>query len=412
MKVTRAVIQKKEEYLVETDGLFNRLMEQDESETLDFKQKFTDTDTFLHDALCMYNVPKTGDKHIVYGVSDDKKIVGVSEHLKSHNFIDILHQAGLNKPFSVQVSDLLKEEKKISIVTIPENHGVVVALTKDKRKLKKNNIYVRHGCTNTPKNETADPYVVAKIVRHLDKLDERDIPKNSESSKEHHNLLNLHGDINIIFHKAIRDYKNWGKSREYVPNLNEQVETYFYKKNMDFTITTESNLNDFREPWAQDTPDPRASSCFLKLKHKNIKINEARFVMTDGGRFTNILPTQKIYSDDDLNQTFYFYYIKNSLHYDLNILLNADYNFQFSRSPKKVFPIFETEDEALSKIEKDYRSGDRLLLSYTSMDGHTKIRDLYIGNYERYPKCIDGLTVTPREYEKLKNMKNDNSKPI
>jgi hypothetical protein len=198
-------------------------------------------------------------------------------------------------------------------------------LKTDKYNLKKDHVYVRNGDTNTGKSETAPPDVILKIQKLAEKNRSKEIPSHYELSQvkvPSESLLRAHDNIHSLFHEAIKDYDNWDKTREFDYNLDDDVETYFYKYNMDFTITVVAHLKDFREAWAQDAIDPRAFSYLMQLRYKGVKLNEVIYVSTDGGRAQNIVPALKFYSEENRNGTFYYYYIRDSLKYDLNIFIN------------------------------------------------------------------------------------------
>lgn len=74
---------------------------EDESEFLDFKERFHDNNVkLLHDILCLVNAYSDGDRYLVFGVKDDKTVCGVdSDPNKKNtaNFQDLLRQSKLNR---------------------------------------------------------------------------------------------------------------------------------------------------------------------------------------------------------------------------------------------------------------------------------------------------------------------------
>lgn len=386
-----------------TDKLFETLISQEESERIDFKEKYDNVKhDFLHDALSLFNTPTPGEKYLVFGVSDNKEVKGLDDFLRSNILNDFLAKASLSNIFSVQVLDHFVEELKISIVIIPENNIGPVVLKSDKYSLKKDHVYVRNGDTNTGKSETAPPDVIAKIEKLAERNRRKEIPEqlNETAGRDSsENILIAHEEIHLLFHKAIKNYQNWDKTREFDYNLDDDVETYFYKYNMDFTITVVSHLNDFREPWAQDALDPKAFSYLMQLRYKGIKIDEVIYVSTDGARAENVVPTQKFYSEGGGEGTFYYYYIRDSLKYDLNVFINEGSHSYLDRTSLKEFPIFSSESDALEAIEEDYRFGKRLLLSYTTMKGHDERYGTHIRRFDKFPRYLNGEVVPANEYE-------------
>ena len=70
------------------------LLIEDECEWLDFKQSFHDNNVkLLHDIICLANAKADGDRYLVFGVANNKNIVGIENDK--------------NKKESAEIQDLL-----------------------------------------------------------------------------------------------------------------------------------------------------------------------------------------------------------------------------------------------------------------------------------------------------------------
>jgi hypothetical protein len=146
-------------------GLFFRLLDQDESEYLDFKEKFyedTKLESLLHDILCMANSRHSGDKYIVFGVSNiGRNQIGISTNYTQDKIVDFLRNAGLNRSlYNDIIFEVFEENTKIyAILTIKERPDKPFFLLSNKNKrfekLTPGTIYTRNKDTNTPTDRTA-----------------------------------------------------------------------------------------------------------------------------------------------------------------------------------------------------------------------------------------------------------------
>ena len=77
------------------------LIRQPESEALDFKQRHhADTLSLLHDILCLANAWTESDRYLVFGVADDRTIIGVESdgnRKTGANIQDLLRASRLNR---------------------------------------------------------------------------------------------------------------------------------------------------------------------------------------------------------------------------------------------------------------------------------------------------------------------------
>ena len=64
--------------------LIDKILKQRESEVLDFKREFLGSPKeYLHNLLCLANSPSRQERYLVFGVDDEKSIVGLDKKIDS-----------------------------------------------------------------------------------------------------------------------------------------------------------------------------------------------------------------------------------------------------------------------------------------------------------------------------------------
>lgn len=151
------------------DYLFlERLLDEGESEYIDFKKEYYSKEKkidFLHDILCMANSNSPNDRYIVFGVSDDKQIIGIPDAICSNiniaNIVDWLRKVELNKELYNYISlhEISYNNKKVIILRIKNIPLKPFVLTQDYKyrgKIIRTGVaYTRNRDTNTPINSAA-----------------------------------------------------------------------------------------------------------------------------------------------------------------------------------------------------------------------------------------------------------------
>ena len=98
------------------------LIRQPESEALDRKQRHhADTLSLLHDILCLANAWTESDRYLVFGVADDRTIVGVESDANRRtgtNVQDLLRASRLNRIPTVSMLTLRQSGHELDILTI------------------------------------------------------------------------------------------------------------------------------------------------------------------------------------------------------------------------------------------------------------------------------------------------------
>lgn len=156
-----------------TDALFERLLYEEESPTLDFKKeqypfvKATDEEKseLLKDILGFANGWRRSEGYILIGVEDVRggraNVVGITaDHLDDHSVQQFVNNL-TNRPVRFHYEAFGFEGKQVGIIRIEEQPRPLY-LKRDYGKLKKNEVYVRRGSSTDP-TKPAGPDEIAQM---------------------------------------------------------------------------------------------------------------------------------------------------------------------------------------------------------------------------------------------------------
>lgn len=204
--------------------LLSRLISQEESDFLDFKQQWPKNNVDLvHDILCMANSEsEKKDRFLVFGVTDeDHSVVGVESNTKRRKKDDLynLLVSKMSVVPELSIITVPSEGKEVDILKItPKDKDLPYvlnqSLSEGKARLQKNAVYVRNGSTNTAKDSCAD-------IKSLQELFRR---------REGRNLRTIDQ-----FRHYIQDAKNWDIPDDEHPTENP----IFCKSDTQLTIRVE-----------------------------------------------------------------------------------------------------------------------------------------------------------------------------
>lgn len=260
----------------------DEILKYSENQNLDFKEKYwSDNADLIHDILCMANSLISGDKRIVLGVKDDKKVVGVEndpDRKNKQNITNVLIQNNLLN--EIPGFELITEKMgihEVDILIIKDLPRKPYFLNNDypKSKVKKNKVvragvvYTRNNDSNTPLDSTANQAQIMEMWE--EKLGLR---------------LSPYQRINKYLEQA----------DEWKEIVNKGECTYHFEKFPEFTVTfdlSSSVINDFQEEWTLRFPDKKASSHHVFLKYHSTIIECLLFVACDGGRYFVPCPTKE-----------------------------------------------------------------------------------------------------------------------
>lgn len=266
------------------------LLSQPESENLDFKRQFHNNNVqLLHDIVCLVNSYVAGDKYLIFGVEDDKTVVGVQSdpmRKKNANIQDLFRQSNFNRIPTVNIQTIeYKTNIEVDILIIRNRPDKPFFLLKDMtfqgKTMRAGVIYTRLGDTNIPLQESASEVQIELMWRErfalgLPPLDRMKL--------------------------LLDDFENWS-------SINEDTQLY-HKQFPEFTVRRGSIINQhFRETWSEKFPDKNASSFEVKIRYFETILLQETFVFCDGFRYKVPLPKR-----DSLQ---IFYIPKESLSYKI-----------------------------------------------------------------------------------------------
>lgn len=230
------------------------VLEKREGEWWDFKLKHhANFVSLLHDVLCMANIIYKGDRYIIFGISDDFKIIGINENDNRNTQADILDffrkkSFANHKIPNVVIHTYLINEKIIDVLTISDSKGKPYYLTRDENKqgymLRAGVVYSRLEDSNTPKDSTANPYEIEAMWRERFGLDEKASDR---------------------FNQVLLDFKSW----KY-----DGVSSAFYDIDPDYTIEIGDSESSGGKFWWEDGLLEKSTKYYYHLKYKNVELHK------------------------------------------------------------------------------------------------------------------------------------------
>lgn len=275
-----------------------------EDEYHDFKQQWyipTDRAEMVRDIFSFVNTVHHHDCYLIIGVDDDCNVVGVENdenRLDTQKITDFLHNlpiANSSIP-KVVVKTIKVENHSIDVIVIKDSLDVPVYLYKDKqfkgskRKVHAGQIFIRENDTNTPRNESANDYVVEMLWKKRFSLD---LP------------------IRKRYMAKLEDIDNW----EYLENGNKAF--FLYNIDPDYCMfLEEDNMNRNKvESYSLNQIRPTLSWNKLVLKFRDRTINEFMTVFLDGVRFMSLAPNLGAINSVSSDILTFQYFVEDSLEF-------------------------------------------------------------------------------------------------
>ena len=247
------------------------LLQQNECEWLDFKQEFHDNNVkLLHDIICLSNVAVDKDRYLVFGVANNKTIVGIENDTNRKTSADIqnlLKNSNFNKIPKVRL-DYIKNQNnnEIGVLIIFNKPDKPYFLTKDKRYgkdvLRAGVVYTRIGDTNIPLNESAPEDHIEQMWMERFGINLPPLQRMEKLLDQTDAWEEIGADGNL-YHRDFPEYK---------------------------IVEGEKLNSDFVEEWSKKFPDPHALSFYIEIWHKNTILKKCVFVWVDGARYKVPLP--------------------------------------------------------------------------------------------------------------------------
>ena len=252
--------------MVNLEELLNR----EECESLDFKQQFHQNNLkLLHDILCLANAYIEEDRYLVFGVTDDKNIVGVQSdpnRKNNANIQDLIRQKNFNRIPTINLETIKYQSKEVDILVIKNRPDKPFFLTKDYqdqgKTIRARVIYTRLGDTNISLQESATEVQIELMWRERFGLGLPPLER---------------------MKRLLEDSEDWVR-------MNEDEHIY-HKIFPEFTIRQGKTIHEkFDEPWIKIFPNPSAHSFEVELRYFETLIHKETFVACDSNRYQIPLP--------------------------------------------------------------------------------------------------------------------------
>lgn len=232
-------------------GLIEQLVKQKrEGLWWDFKREHhANKADLLHDVLCLANVVHSGDRYIIFGVSDEFEIVGLGDQCQRRKQADIIDYfrakrfASHNAP-TIKLESVVLNEKFLDILVIKNERLKPFYLTEDESfqgaLVRAGVVYARQHDTNTPKNSCANPSDIEAMWRERFGLDKKASDRFIDILLDYNNWR--YDGVSKAFYEIDPDYtieigkdKSIGGKYWWEEGLHEKPVRYSYRLNFKST---------------------------------------------------------------------------------------------------------------------------------------------------------------------------------
>lgn len=303
-----------------------------ETEQWDFKQEWHEkTEDLIKDIVCFANTVHDKDCYIIFGVSDNYQIVGMSKtRRKQADIIDTLnslHFAGDIVP-QIELQTIFLIGKEIDVLIIRNTDFTPVYLKKQYGRMKAGCIYTRIQDKNTPNDGNAEYYEIEMLWKKRLGLTKSPLEFIYDSMENKLNWKEYEGDWYHIY------------KPEYV------IHTYW-----DDEEDTDHRRRD--EFYSYSQANEATSFMLLDIIANRTVLEGYQIVCLDSGRLTIPVPEwgfikQGYYSYDKIS---YKYYSKGTKRYTLLKFMydpdNGEERYAYSNLMDVVL-IFDSENERLA----------------------------------------------------------------
>ncbi len=270
-----------------------------ENEFWDFKQEWhKEMSDLLKDIVCFVNTVHDKNCYLIFGISNDLKIVGMNKPRK--NQADIL-AAISNLQFAgdiypkIKVDTVKINQCEVDVLTIYNEQQVPIYLKKPYGKMMSGCIYSRVGDKNTPDNGNAEIRIIEALWK-----------KRFGLTKP---------PLQYI-------YDRLGNKLEWEEFDNSYYNIYHPEYVLEI-LDSERDLD--KEFYVYVMVNKHTSYKILNVKYQSTLLDTFQLVVLDGGRLVVPTPTWGYFELDYNHQLYYKYYIRNSKDYKLlNFLYNEE----------------------------------------------------------------------------------------
>jgi len=307
-----------------------------EGEYWDFKEKYHQNKAkFIHDILCLSNIPSRNDSYLIFGVSDHGEIKGVSndEGRKTQAMIvDMLRNtsfAGGNVPF-ITIETITLNSKEIDVLIIKNSDNTPFYLEKKykdgKTCIPAGTIYTRRQDTNTPIDSVASQQEVEYLWRKRFGIDLSPFDR----------LLHY-----------IEDKDGWESN---------SVGRY-YKQFPEFVFVEDKDSEDRSKDvyYAHNMMNSRHYFMSYQFKYHQTILYEDELIVMDSGRYTTSSPRWEILSIDKEQKidVSYNYFIDGSPEWLIHKFLLDEKNQEACSAQRRFLELILVFESVQEKEEFD-----------------------------------------------------------
>lgn len=300
-----------------------------ETEQWDFKQEWhKEIADIMKDIICFANTVHDKDCYLVFGISDDYQVVGMTEpRRKQADIIDTLnnlHFAGDILP-KIELQTIYIAGKEIDVLIIKNINLTPIYLKKQYGKMKPGCIYTRVGDKNTPDNGNSEYYEIEMLWKKR---------------------LGLTKPPLEFIYDSLRDKLNWSDcDSDYYHIYKPEYVIHKYSEDEEYS---EFRIKD--EFYSYSQTNESTSFMMLDIVANGTVLESYQIVCLDGGRLEIPVPEwsyipQSFHTSDKIR---YKYYTKNSKRHTLLPFMydpeNGDERYAFNHLMNVVL-IFESEEE-------------------------------------------------------------------
>lgn len=260
----------------------------EETEICDFKREWPKSlDGIIKDIICFSNRVEEDDAYIIFGVDDNKTIVGLNNQDRKFNqnkVIDYLRTLPFETRPNINLETITIDGYELDILTIHNCNLTPVYLLRDYKSIRAGVIYTRVKDTNSPSGEQLEPKKIERLWMKRFNMLNRPNPKQLFFRY----LKNLNG---LYWEKGTFPYKEniW--------------EWFFLKDNPLYKICLIDDKME-RSKYQTFSISQYDASVFYKTllcMYGDTPLKSVLLVCLDGGRFYELCPEQFVYENRDQN---------------------------------------------------------------------------------------------------------------
>ena len=320
-----------------------------ENDHWDFKEEwYIDKGELLRDIMNLVNTVHHDDCHIIIGVNDSGKIVGVkddSNFMNRQQLQDFLRR----KPFAqnwypkTDVESFQINRYRIDVITVYNSDNVPIYLSKRVNRkggpLRAGLIYSRINDSNTPVDESTTDHKMELLWQKR---------------------LHLDRTIKDRYKYALKHPEDW----EIVTPLYTTEETYVYSKDPNLVIKSEGPLMDKTshfDSYMMSEYTIRINWFLIKLYYGSTIIYDSYIFPVDDGSYEMIIPDHGFIDfPDNFENKSYTFYLKNDFPYLLTKFVNS---FRQGRSWRVGWDNIQS-DVVIYNDENEREYYERLFIEY------------------------------------------------